>query len=212
MFMKCLKVGQMQTNCYILCDKVNNKAAIIDPGYDANRIASALEDTECTAEYIILTHAHYDHIAAVHELKQKTGAKLVVYVGELEALNDTAKNLYTAFGDTTFQPFAPEILVHDRDSIQLGMLELGFLHTPGHTSGSCSILCQDCIFTGDTLFKEDVGRTDLPTGSAQAMQSSVRRLLALAGEYRVFPGHGDFTTMSQEREYHHFIPSGDVAQ
>jgi hydroxyacylglutathione hydrolase len=209
MFIKCLKVGQFATNCYILCDKITNKAAIIDPGYDAVRIASALEDTECTAEYIILTHAHFDHISAVHELKRKTGAKLAVFESELPLLNDPKGNLCSMFENGTFEPFAPEILLHDGDIIRLGKLELIVLHTPGHTSGSCCIICQDSIFTGDTLFKEDVGRTDLPTAEPAALKSSVRRLAMIDGEYQVFPGHGEITTMSHERQFNPYITLKD---
>jgi hydroxyacylglutathione hydrolase len=209
MFIKCLKVGQMETNCYILCDKVENRAAVIDPGYDAARIAGALEDTQCFPEYMILTHAHFDHIAAVQELGKKTGAKLVVLEDELALLNDPVKNLYSSFKTEPFRPFDPEFLMHEGDTLKLGLLELRFLHTPGHTQGSCCILCQDVLFTGDTLFRENVGRTDLPTGSMQALLSSVKRLAALDGEYQVFPGHGDITAMSHERQFNPYITSGE---
>lgn len=209
MFLKCLKVGQLETNCYILCDKISNKAAVIDPGYDAGRIAAALADTGCEAEYILLTHGHWDHVGAVQELKKATGAKLVVFAQELDFLNDPARNLQRSFIGTPFEPFVPDQLIYDGEKLMLGMLELTFLHTPGHTAGSCCILCQDSIFTGDTLFRGDVGRTDLPTGSTQALVSSVKRLAALDGEYQVFPGHGDITTMSHERKYNEILASGD---
>jgi glyoxylase-like metal-dependent hydrolase (beta-lactamase superfamily II) len=210
MFIKCLIVGQVETNCYILCDKVTNIAAIIDPGYDAQRIASALEDTECAPGYIILTHAHYDHFAAVGELKAKTGAQLVVLEDELQLLNDPVKNLYNSFEEAPFKPFSPELLLHDGDTLKLGQMELAFLHTPGHTAGSCCIVCQDVIFTGDTLFKETAGRTDLPTGSMEELLGSVRRLAALDGDYQIFPGHGDMTTLSHERECNPFLAPGDM--
>ena len=158
MFIKCLKVGPLETNCYILCDKVTNKAAVIDPGYDAQRIAMAIEDTQCDAEYIILTHAHRDHFGAVHELKQIIKhAKLTMLSDELALLNDSVRNLYSYVKNETSEIFSPDFLMHDGEILKLGMLELKFIQTPGHTQGSCCILCQDVLFTGDTLFKEDVG-------------------------------------------------------
>ncbi len=185
MFIKCLKVGQIGTNCYILCDKVNNRAAIIDPGFEAGRINAALLDTECTAEYIILTHAHFDHIGAVRELLETTGARLAVLDKELPLLNDPARNLQASFEGGTFEPFKPDLTLHDGNTIELGMLQIRVMHTPGHTPGSCCLICQDGIFSGDTLFKEDIGRTALPGGSLEEIKRSVAKRMTVATVPRI---------------------------
>ena len=208
MFLKCLKVGQLETNCYILYDKPTNKAAVIDPGFDAQRIASTLDEIRCKAEYIILTHAHFDHITAAHELIEKTGAKLAVFETELSLLNDPSH--FRRVDGSSFKPFTPEILLHDGDILKLGTLNLTVMHTPGHTQGSCSIICEDSIFSGDTLFKEEVGRTDLVTGSYSAIINSVNRLAALDGDYKVYPGHGDSSTLSHERKFNPYLNLGDT--
>lgn len=205
MFIKCLKVGQLGTNCYVVCDKIANRAVIIDPGADAQRIVSALADTECQADYVLLTHGHYDHMGAAREVLDKTGAKLAVFEEELAFLNDPDANLNNMFVKTAYEPFSPDLLLRDGETLTVGALEFKFIHMPGHTPGSCSILCQDELFSGDTLFREDVGRTDLPGGSAQALRLSVRKMADLPGEYQVLPGHGEFTTMSHEREMNPYL-------
>lgn len=202
MFIKCLKVGPIETNCYIACDTVLNKAAIIDPGAEAERIISAFNDTGCSADYVILTHGHADHMSAVREVMQGTQAKLAVYADELPLLRDPEKNLFGSISrDQSFEPLEPEILLHDGDTLTLGSIQIKVLHTPGHTAGSCCLLAQDTLFSGDTLFKLSSGRTDLPTGSSEDMNNSLDRLFGLEGDLKVLPGHGDFTTLDFERKH-----------
>lgn len=202
MFIKCLKVGPIETNCYIACDTVSGKAAVIDPGADAPRIISALSDTGCTADYVILTHGHADHMSAVREVMQGTQAKLAVYADELPLLKDPEKNLFGSISrDQAFEALEPEILLHDGDTLTLGSIQIKVLHTPGHTAGSCSLIAQDMLFSGDTLFKLSSGRTDLPTGSSSDMKNSLDRLFGLEGDLKVLPGHGDFTTLDFERQH-----------
>jgi hydroxyacylglutathione hydrolase len=207
MFIKHLTVGPIGTNCYILCDTASSAAAVIDPGAEAERILSALGDTGCRAEYILLTHAHWDHTGAVAELKEKTGARFAVFAPEEPLLCDDSRNFSRKFGAQDSVP-RPDILISDGGTLRLGGLKLKFIATPGHTAGSCCIICGDCIFTGDTVFREDVGRTDLPTGSEEDIVSSVKKLAALEGEYRLFPGHGELTTMSHERAFNPLLGGG----
>jgi hydroxyacylglutathione hydrolase len=208
MFIKCLKVGQIETNCYIACDKVANKAVIIDPGADAPRIVSALEEAECTADYVLLTHGHADHMMVAHEVMQKTGAKLAVYADELPFLNDPERNIYNTMSQQTFEPFTPDLMLRDGETITFGNTELRVMHTPGHTHGSCCFLSQDTMFSGDTLFREGAGRTDFPTGSSQELMSSLKRIFAIEGDLQILPGHGDFTTLEYERGHNPFYRSG----
>ena len=209
MFIKCLTVGPIDTNCYILCDKVENKAVVIDPGFDARRIVSALGDTQCRAVYVILTHGHGDHMSAAAEVLEKTGAALAVFGGELPLLADPVQNLYYEFNKTPFLPLSPHKVLVDGDTLTVGKLEIKVMHTPGHTAGSCCLICQDTIFSGDTLFLESAGRTDMPTGSPEDLRRSLERLAALEGEYQVLPGHGGFTTLSHERQHNPFLRPGE---
>lgn len=207
MFIKCLKVGPIETNCYIACDKVENKAAVIDPGAEAPRIISALEETGCVPEYVILTHGHYDHMSAAHDVLRSTGAKLAVYADEAGLLNDPQKSLFGFMNSEPFVPFTPDILLHDGDTLMLGSVPLKVIHTPGHTYGSCCLVGQDTLFSGDTLFRDSAGRTDLATGSSEQLMQSLARLFALEGDLKVLPGHGDFSTLDYERRNNPFSGS-----
>jgi glyoxylase-like metal-dependent hydrolase (beta-lactamase superfamily II) len=205
MFIKCLKVGQIPTNCYIACDKVENRAVIIDPGADASRIVAALEETECIADYVIFTHGHADHTMAAHEVMQKTGAKLAVFADELPFINDSERNCYNMMAQSPFEPFTPDLMLRDGETLSFGNTELRAMHTPGHTSGSCCFLSQDMMFSGDTLFREGVGRTDLPTGNIKELYASLKRIAALEGDFQILPGHGEFTTLEYERGHNPYL-------
>lgn len=201
MFIKCLKVGPIETNCYIACDTVSNRAAVIDPGSDAARIISAISETGCTADYVILTHGHADHMSAVREVLQSTQAKLAVLAEELPLLKDPEKNLYNIISKEQFEPLEPEIILHDGDTLTLGSIQIKVLYTPGHTAGSCCLLAQDTLFSGDTLFRLSAGRCDLPTGSGEDIKNSLDLIFSLEGDLKVLPGHGDFTTLDYERKH-----------
>ena len=209
MFVKCLAVGPMETNCYIVCDKIANKAAVIDPGFEGPRIVAALEDTGCEADLVILTHGHFDHVSAVREVLEKTGAKLAAPAEELHLLQSGEESLRDRYLTDPFVPLEPDILLRDGGEIKIGQIVLKVLATPGHTRGSICLVGRDTIFSGDTLFRESAGRTDFPTSSRREMQESLKKLAALEGDYQVLPGHGEFTTLSHERESNPFLnPSG----
>lgn len=199
MFIKCLKVGPLPTNCYIVCDTFAAKAVIIDPGDEAARILAALKETGCTAKYILLTHGHADHMSAANEVLAKTGAKLCVPEGDKEFINKPALNCYNMLSTSAFVLLKPDIILHDGETISFGNTELRVLETPGHTDGSVCFIGADSMFCGDTVFKDGIGRTDLPSGNSQKLTNSLKRIAAIDGNLQILPGHGEFTTLLHEK-------------
>ncbi|MBR4308212.1 MAG: MBL fold metallo-hydrolase [Oscillospiraceae bacterium] len=187
-----LVLGDYQVNCYLVSDD-SGKTVIIDPGYEAEKILRVVKEKELQIEAIFLTHGHFDHIGAVKPLSQALGC--AVYLQPKEV---------------TLPPYLTQGLLHyteeygQDDEITVGALSFRVLETPGHTNGSVCLLCEDCIFTGDTLFAGSCGRTDLG-GSMLEMLSSLKKLSDLKGNYKVFPGHGPATDLDYERENNPYI-------
>ena len=190
-------VGIVGTNCYLICDS-NKKAVLIDPGDEAHRLIAKLEEKGCDLQYILLTHGHFDHILAVNELAKKhKNVPVVVHSEDEEWLYNTALSIFRSI------KIDPEIKVNfvgDGDIIAVGeSMEFRVIHTPGHTRGSVCYVLDDNIFTGDTLFRDDVGRTDLFGGSQAILERSLSVLRALEGDFKVWAGHGDTSMLSREK-------------
>ena len=262
MILKAILTGMFDSNCYILGD--NGEAAVIDPGADVEDIARTLVEHALKLKYIILTHAHIDHIAEVDNLRSTLGGKTVVHEDDAPLLGDQMLNGSALFGRSRTFSMA-DTLVRDGDILELGKAKLSIIHTPGHTAGGICVLVTDgakecgseagssskgdrsseagasskgdisseaeasskggisseagasskgdisskccgssidksgCIFTGDTLFRLSIGRTDLGTGDHQKIIESLRRLMKLDGSLKVYPGHGPATTIEYER-------------
>lgn len=256
MILKAVLEGMFGSNCYILGD--NGEAVVIDPGADVGDIARILDEQALKLKYIILTHAHIDHIAEVDNLRSTLGGKTVVHEDDAPLLGDRMLNGSALFGRSRTFNMA-DILVKDGDVLELGTAKLRIIHTPGHTPGGICILlngsksespgindsdcadtnarnCEDvysdtntrkgmgeatgigrqntdegcganegcasdeyCIFTGDTLFRLSIGRTDLGAGNHRKLDESLRRLMKLDGSLKVYPGHGPATTIEFER-------------
>ena len=196
MRIKTLPLGHLETNCYIVTDETTLECAAIDPGDESNTVMNYLEDHHLTLRAILLTHGHFDHTGAVNALLEETGAEL--YLHEKEAA-DTPKEHYRFF--------APDGAKYYRegDTVQIGNLTFTVMETPGHTPGSVTLLCGPALFTGDTLFKDSAGRTDLPGGDMETEMASLRRLAALEGDYEVYPGHMDGTTLERERSVNYYM-------
>ncbi len=192
-----LTLGPLQTNCYIVYGK-DKMAAVIDPGFCADVIESKIDELGLTIDKILLTHAHFDHIMAVEDLR-KNGAELYIHKEDLKMLNDPNLNhmLMAAGKEIEFKKV--EHILNDGDVIDIGGEELRVLHTPGHTKGSVCYISDEWIVSGDTLFKETVGRTDLYGGDFNAIIESVKRLRSLDKDYAVYPGHGEKTTLNYEK-------------
>lgn len=197
-------VGLMGTNCYIL-DGGSGKCAVVDPGADVEKITAAAESKGLTVEKIILTHAHFDHMLALEELRKLTGAPLLIYKDEAELLADCGKNLLHRYADIDTPPEPAEKLLSDGDIVTVGNDSLRVIHTPGHTPGSMCLMTGDTIISGDTLFRESIGRYDFPGGDYGTIMRSLEKFKALEGDYKILPGHGPSTTLSYEKEHNLYL-------
>lgn len=191
------------TNCYLLIDEQTNHAAIVDPGFEAEKVVRIAKGFQ--VDYVLLTHAHFDHVSAVGEVLAATGAKLVAHKEALEELIHPVASVSGLFGVQAPAPLTPDLLLEDGDTVQVGSLTVQALYTPGHTIGDCCYLCGGVIFSGDILFQGDVGRTDLPGGSYPTLLQSLQKLKQLPGDYRVLPGHGPETSLKAERKHNSYM-------
>ena len=196
-------VGSVMTNCYVLAEKEKSEAALIDPGDEAEYLLRECEKQGLSVKAILLTHGHYDHMLAVPALREKTGAPVYAAEAETALLADAQMNLSASWER---QPTVLTADVRLRDGEEFSLLghTMRMLLTPGHTAGSCCYYLPEkgWLFSGDTLFYESYGRTDLPTALPARIGRSVReQLLVLPTETAVFPGHGDATTIGHEKKY-----------
>ena len=193
MLIKTLTVGHLGTNCYVVTDEDSLQCAVIDPGDESGTIMDYLEDNHLTCKAVFLTHGHFDHTGAVEALLSETGASL--WMNQADC------------GSGQFQYVAPEgtLWYGEGDCVHVGALEFHVIATPGHTPGGVTLRCGDALFTGDTLFRDSCGRTDFPGGDMQTQLKSLRRLARLEGDYDVYPGHMEATTLERERHFNYYM-------
>ncbi len=221
MIIQTLVVGLLQTNCYVIGDEETRQGAVIDPGGHAERILSVVSQlgtqlgAELCVKYVIDTHAHFDHVLDNGRLMrrltrlQDTPPELVVHAQAAPVLAAGAGAAWFGFPSTPSP--APDRLVNEGDVLSLGQLSLQVLHTPGHSPGSISLYCaaEKALFSGDVLFRQGVGRPDLPGGDRATLMDSIRnRLFALPDDTRVYPGHGPSTTLGVEKRSNPFVGWG----
>ena len=194
------------TNCYLVINEESDEVIVIDPADYAERIISKVNDMKKTVKAILLTHGHYDHMGAVAQMKELTGADVYVHECEQQLLMDPQMNMSGMFGEPV--SLKADVRLKDGQELTLAGCQIRVLHTPGHTRGSASYYLEECsaLLSGDTLFCESVGRSDLPTGSMSALVRSCReKLLVLPGDTAVYPGHGPETTIAHEAKYNPFL-------
>lgn len=201
-----MTLGQVQTNCYIVGNEKTKEAVVIDPADEGAYIAKRLRTTGYTLKAILLTHGHFDHITGAEELRSITGAEIYAYEGETELLADTGLNCSRIAGRAV--SLVPDKVFKDGDILELAGFSFEVLFTPGHTFGGVCfyIKSEGILFSGDTLFQESVGRSDLPTGNGRRLVKSVNeRLLPLGDDIIVYPGHGGDTTIGHEKRYNYYL-------
>ncbi|MBI1954974.1 MAG: MBL fold metallo-hydrolase [Acidobacteria bacterium] len=204
-----LPVGLLQCNCSIIGDENSREAIVVDPGDEMEQILAILDRHQLRVQYIVITHAHIDHIGGAKKLKELTGAPVYMNEQDLELyghMDLQALWLGVPPPETT----AVDVLVREGDEIRWGELQATVLHTPGHTQGSISLLFPQCapakLLAGDTLFYDSIGRTDLPGGNYRQILKSVKeKLLVLDDATIVVPGHGPVTSIGREREWNPFL-------
>ena len=205
MFLEKIPAGILSVNCYLVGDDKSGKAAVIDPGGDSDKIIRVLEDNGFQLEYIILTHAHGDHIGGVSELQDITNAPLYIHQDDLYILKDKKKN-YSSHMAMPEVEISTDNLLKDGDTLPLGDEVLKIIHTPGHSPGGICILVDNLLFTGDTLFSNSIGRTDLEGGDYdQLIQSIKSKLFVLDEEILVLPGHGPASRIGIEKLTNRYI-------
>ena len=192
-----ITAGAVATNSYVITNG-RNECIVVDPGDGIFEIIRFLDKNALECKYVFLTHAHFDHCDGCSELRRR-GVKVYMSADDLSLLS-TGGNLAEAFGEK-FEPFEPDVLVKDGDELSLLGEKFNVIATPGHTKGSVCYKVNGALFTGDTLFRLSIGRTDFPTGNYADMKNSLAKLFALNGDYIVYPGHGEKSTLSYERKY-----------
>jgi len=206
LILRTLLVGLIQTNCYLVGDEATLEGAVIDPGGDPELILEAIEAEGLTIRYILNTHAHFDHIAANEQLRAATGAPLALHPADEQLLASGGGGKW--FGFPAIPSPDPDIELADQQELRIGGLHMSVLHTPGHSPGHVAFHLPEekVLFSGDALFHNGIGRSDLPGGDYATLMTSIRlRLLSLPDETRVYPGHGPATTIGAERKHNPFL-------
>jgi len=204
MIIESIVTGSFMENAWILGNEESKHAIIFDPGDNVSNIIGKMNELDLTPVFILNTHTHPDHLGAAAELQKRFDLPFAIHEDELPTFN-SAKNTAQFLGLLNFQ--LPEVttFLSDGQVLEINNLHLQVLHTPGHSPGSICFMTGKHLFSGDTLFQGSVGRTDLPGGSMKQLSDSLKRLSQLPEDTRVYPGHGEITSIKQELETNPYL-------
>ena len=194
----------METNCYVVESK--SEAIIVDPGDEPERILMFIKDIDATPTRIVATHTHFDHVLGVEEVRKATRTPFLIHPDDLQMLQSMQSRVRQIMGFEVPPPPKPDGYVKDDELLSVGDETIRVLHTPGHSPGSISLSGSGYVLTGDALFNQSIGRTDLPGGDLKTLMHSIReRLFKLDNDTTVYPGHGSETTIGDEKLANPFV-------
>lgn len=194
-------VGIMSTNCYLIENGLHS--IIIDPGDQAESIIEYLNQNNLRIIAILLTHGHFDHIGAIDTLVSMYKCKVYIHQNDYHMIYNDQLNLSSYYNSLKIKTNVIAI----KQNVDVGNYHFNFINLPGHTKGSCFIFLKQyhIIFSGDVLFKESIGRFDFPTSSSDDTKNSMEKIKKIRGDYKVYPGHGESTTLSYEQTYNPYL-------
>jgi len=199
MEIKTLELGPLQTNCYLAWCPKTQEAIIIDPADEGDHITQEILNLKLKPKYIILTHGHFDHVLGILETKLNFSIPILLHQKDLSLYQQTRKSAQYWLQRQVDPTPPPDKFIKQNDQIKFGQESLKVIETPGHTPGSICLYTPSLLFSGDTLFKNSIGRTDFSYSNPKDMQKSLNKLFKLPPETKVLPGHGPSTTIAQEK-------------
>ncbi len=201
-----MTVGELFTNCYVAACEDTNEAILFDAPDNTEKILGFLNKKNLKLKYVFLTHAHFDHILALAEIKAATGCKIAIHEAEVKYLNDPSLNLSNSMLGMVLPEITADIIFKDDDVFDFNGKPISVIHTPGHTEGSVCYLLENILVSGDTLFNKSIGRSDFPFGDYDTEINSIqKKLMVLDDEIKVYPGHGFSTSIGKERKENPYL-------
>jgi hydroxyacylglutathione hydrolase len=197
-------VGPLQVNCYVVYDDKSLDALVIDAGDEPDKILKFIKSNNLKVSRIICTHAHFDHTGGIAGVREKTGAKVMLHIDDLE-IYSRVESQGALWGFHVVQPPHPDLFLGDGEEVVIGEAKLKVMHTPGHSPGGICLVADGIVFTGDTVFAGSIGRTDFYGGSIEALKVSFKKVLSLPPETKLLPGHGNWTTVEDEWQQNFFV-------